>query len=573
MEPIFRKFFLSLSLRTHLLLVAALLALPAIMLIIHFGLHERNEAMQKGIEETRNLANGIAADQQNLTNAAQQLVTVLAQLPQVKQHNRIVVDAILADVLKLNPQFANIVITDKNGDVWASALPKSIDFSLKNMRTYQNALTTRRFSSGEYVVGKISTKQTIGFGYPIIDSKGTVEGVIALNINFQHFNELLKQSGLPAGAIFTIFDHNGIVIDSNQNPDLTGKKAPEDILLKIVNGPDNESYIDTGISGQKQIISFQKLSLKDEPFPYLSISVSVPLQATLEKADHELYHGVMVLSPFLLISFILTIVIGKYSFVSRISKMEEAAKSFACGDFNISISDYVAGGELGKLGRTLEKMAVQLDEREQELRKSEEEYRFLADNSADIIWRLGSDYRINYINPADEKLRGFTRDEVMGQPLANLMHPDNVSLLLERQSNRIAQENAGIKTGLSRYELPLICKDGGTIWGEVLSSPIRDENGTIIGFHGVARDISERKKAEEEREQLITELTDALAKLKTMSGLLPICSNCKKIRDDKGYWNQVEIFISGHSDVLFSHSICPECAIKVYQELEACQQP
>lgn len=572
MAPILRKYFLSLSLRSHLLLVTAILTLPAIMLIIHFGLHERNEAIQKGIEETRNLAYGIATDQQNLTNAAQQLVTVLSQLPQVKQHNKDAVDKILADVLKLNPQFANIVITDKNGEVWASALPASIKFSLKNMRTYQNAMKTHRFSSGEYVVGKISTKQTIGFGYPIIDSKGSVEDVIALNINFQHFNELLRQTGLPAGTIFTIYDHNGIVIDSNQNPELTGKKAPEDILLKIVNGPVNESYIDPGMSGQKQIISFQKLRLKDEQFPYLSISVSIPLQSTLERADHELYHSVVLLSPFLLISIILTLFIGKYSFANRISKMEEAAKSFANGDFNIGISDYVAGGELGKLGRSLEEMAGKLDAREQELRKSEEEYRFLADNSADIIWRLGSDYRINYINPADEKLRGFTRDEVIGQPLANLMHPDNVSLLLERQSHRIAQENAGIKTGLSRYEMPLICKDGGTIWGEVLSSPIRDENGDIIGFHGVARDISERKKADEERETLITELTEALTNLKTMSGLLPICSSCKKIRDDKGYWNQVEIFISGHSDVLFSHSICPECAKKVYHELETDQQ-
>jgi PAS domain-containing protein len=62
-----------------------------------------------------------------------------------------------------------------------------------------------------------------------------------------------------------------------------------------------------------------------------------------------------------------------------------------------------------------------------------------------------------------------------------------------------------------------------------------------------------------ERDQLIRELQQALAEIKTLSGLLPICSYCKKIRDDKGYWNQIESYISRHSDVLFSHSICPEC--------------
>lgn len=81
-------------------------------------------------------------------------------------------------------------------------------------------------------------------------------------------------------------------------------------------------------------------------------------------------------------------------------------------------------------------------------------------------------------------------------------------------------------------------------------------------------EIAERKKAEEEREKIILELKDALARIKTLSGMLPICASCKKIRDDKGYWSGVETYISRHSDVLFSHGICPECEIKAYKELE-----
>ncbi len=80
-------------------------------------------------------------------------------------------------------------------------------------------------------------------------------------------------------------------------------------------------------------------------------------------------------------------------------------------------------------------------------------------------------------------------------------------------------------------------------------------------------DITDRKRAEEEREALITELKAALAQIKTLSGLLPICSSCKKIRDDKGYWNQIESYIRDHSDAEFSHSICPECSEKLYPGL------
>ena len=66
---------------------------------------------------------------------------------------------------------------------------------------------------------------------------------------------------------------------------------------------------------------------------------------------------------------------------------------------------------------------------------------------------------------------------------------------------------------------------------------------------------------------MIHELQEALLKVKTLSGLLPICASCKKIRDDKGYWNQIEGYISEHSEAQFSHSICPECARKLYPEL------
>ncbi|MGD0259501.1 MAG: response regulator [Verrucomicrobiota bacterium] len=77
----------------------------------------------------------------------------------------------------------------------------------------------------------------------------------------------------------------------------------------------------------------------------------------------------------------------------------------------------------------------------------------------------------------------------------------------------------------------------------------------------------ERKLAALERNRLIGELQEALANIKTLSGLIPICAGCKKIRDDRGYWSQVEIYVAKHSGAKFSHGICPECARKLYPEL------
>ncbi|MDZ7695643.1 MAG: GAF domain-containing protein [Deltaproteobacteria bacterium] len=80
--------------------------------------------------------------------------------------------------------------------------------------------------------------------------------------------------------------------------------------------------------------------------------------------------------------------------------------------------------------------------------------------------------------------------------------------------------------------------------------------------------LDKRIQAEKEREKTIDELKMALAEVKTLSGLLPICSSCKKIRDDKGYWSQIEKYVSDRSDAQFSHSICPECAKRLYPEYQ-----
>ena len=93
-----------------------------------------------------------------------------------------------------------------------------------------------------------------------------------------------------------------------------------------------------------------------------------------------------------------------------------------------------------------------------------------------------------------------------------------------------------------------------------------DTKGNLVGYRGTNRDITEGRQAEEQREKLILELQKAISEIKTLSGLLPICASCKMIRDDKGYWKQIESYIKEHSEAEFSHSICPDCAKRLYPE-------
>jgi len=90
--------------------------------------------------------------------------------------------------------------------------------------------------------------------------------------------------------------------------------------------------------------------------------------------------------------------------------------------------------------------------------------------------------------------------------------------------------------------------------------------GSIADLVSLTLEARERRRAEEAREQLIQQLQEALSNIKTLSGLIPICACCKKIRDDSGFWNQLEAYVQRYSEARFSHGICPECAAQFYQE-------
>jgi hypothetical protein len=97
-------------------------------------------------------------------------------------------------------------------------------------------------------------------------------------------------------------------------------------------------------------------------------------------------------------------------------------------------------------------------------------------------------------------------------------------------------------------------------------TPKLDSEGNVKYIICTGTDITEKRNAEKESEALIKDLKNALSEVKKLSGLLPICASCKKIRDDKGYWSQVEVYIHDHSDVEFSHSVCPDCMKSLYPE-------
>lgn len=196
---------------------------------------------------------------------------------------------------------------------------------------------------------------------------------------------------------------------------------------------------------------------------------------------------------------------------------------------------------------------------EEALKESEERYRTLFEHAGDAIFILQSEGeaagRIIAANRAAAAMHGYSVDELCRMKIMDLDTPESAkgaAGLVRR-----ILDGEWIKADLTHRR-----KDGSEFPVEVSAGPLKLGGRTYI--LAMDRDITQRRQIEAARENLIRDLREAFEKIKTLKGLLPICSSCKKVRDDKGYWNQIESYIGTHTDAEFTHGICPDCAAKLY---------
>lgn len=185
--------------------------------------------------------------------------------------------------------------------------------------------------------------------------------------------------------------------------------------------------------------------------------------------------------------------------------------------------------------------------------------RLIIDTMHDALIVLDPDGVVNVVNEAAMILLGYPEKDLLKKRLTAGMIRDTAFA---------ARLEAVIRAGpVSMREVESLSQDGQVrtllISTSIMNNRYREPIATVC----VLSDITDRKHAETERESLIARLQDALSSVKQLSGMLPICASCKKIRDDKGYWNQIESYIREHSEAEFTHGLCPECGQKLLDEL------
>ena len=197
------------------------------------------------------------------------------------------------------------------------------------------------------------------------------------------------------------------------------------------------------------------------------------------------------------------------------------------------------------------------------LRESERRFRDIVLSMPGWVWELDATGVYTYCSDRVEQILEYTADEIIGKPFTWIVQPDEV-----QKVHKLLTYVFDKKWPLGELEVWHHRRDGEAVCLLFNGVPVLDDSGDLQGYRGVAKDITEKKRIEGEKERLIEELEKALSRIKTLRGLIPICASCKKIRDDQGYWNKLEAYIESHSEAEFSHGICPECLKRLYPNMK-----
>ncbi|WP_028313330.1 PAS domain-containing protein [Desulfatibacillum aliphaticivorans] len=201
------------------------------------------------------------------------------------------------------------------------------------------------------------------------------------------------------------------------------------------------------------------------------------------------------------------------------------------------------------------------------LQENQERLRLAAEAASLGLWDWRLDLNRLFPNEIFMEISGLSLDDAnffTAEKWLSRVHPEERGAV-----KRALEEHLNGTSPKAFIECRIKHPEKGWIWVSGLGQVIeRNRRGEAIRMVGVHRDVTEQVLASREKENLINKLERALADVKTLSGMLPICSQCKKIRDDQGYWSNIESYIQQHSLAQFSHSICPDCAKKYYPDLK-----
>ncbi|HET9000525.1 MAG TPA: HD domain-containing phosphohydrolase [bacterium] len=486
------------SLSVRLIILVLLALLPGVGLTVYTASTERRQEAAHIKAQALLLARLASSNQERLVAEARQLLDSLAHFPVIQNGDPRACSALLGDLLRQHPTYANFGVIAPSGTVVCSALPLTRSVNLGDRIYFTRAMASKGFAVGEYQVGRITRKATLNFGYPVLGASGRVQSVVFAALDLAWINRLAATAELPMGATLTLIDRQGTVLARYPDPDRwMGRPAPQaGIITRMLAEAEGVAEA-RGMDGALRLYGFTRLRGTDGAGD-VYLSVGIPTAVAYADADRQFARTLLALGLVGLLTLMVAWLGGSRYILRPVNAVVAAARRLAAGDLSARTGMHTERGELGLLMHTFDEMADTLERQTAQLREAEARYRALVEQSLVGVYLITGD-RFIYVNDAFADIFGYGPDEVMAMNPLDLVRPGDRPLAGKNLQAGLQEEAEAL-----RYTTRGLRKDGTAIQTEVFGRRVVHQGQPAI--LGTLIDITDRKRAEEQSQHQLKRL-------------------------------------------------------------------
>ena len=508
-------FLFKLSTRVQLILLVILSVLPALFIIIYTGIEQRNQKMIELEHTAFSLMKTISNRQQVIMESSHQLFNTLSRMPEVINLNQQACNILFRNLLPDNPLYANIFLVNRRGMVVSAAVPVKA-FDVSHRKYFRDAITTRNFSTGEYLVALMTQSPVFTLSHPITDKRGEIKGVLGLALNLKRYDFLISDAGLPEGSVLALTDYKGVRLYRYPDADkYRGTQDRPEMLRHMSGSLDEGTFIEKGADGIQRHYSFRRFRLSPDAPPYLYMRMGIPQTKAFADIWFITGRNLIILWFIFLFALACAWIVGDYLIANPLGQLTAIAKRFRAGerDFKEKLPE-ASNSEIKQLSDAFEEMIMELKAREDEQKKHLEEIeqakKTLQANETQLSnameiahlghWEYDVVTDLFTFNDHFYKLFRTSVEQVGSYKIRSaeyarcFLHPDDIHLVGEEINKSIETMTPD---STQQLEHRIRYADGTDGYISVRIFIVKDPHGRTIKTYGVNQDITERKKTEE----------------------------------------------------------------------------